>query len=167
MGLSIRSVPRILPIAALMCAGVSSGLITRTFHQPFSKFLIFIINNHYCACLWLLRGHIHVLYTNFFASQQTGLWLFPNHSTTHSHQLREIRIQFSIILKASITPATRVLPLLALVSMPPLRVGSPSSLARNSRHARRSVSTSILVRCLPSFPRRLDIPSHRMFVIEF
>nr|DAV34341.1 MAG TPA: hypothetical protein [Caudoviricetes sp.] len=57
---------------------VSSGLITRTFHQPFSKFLIFIINNHYCACLWLLRGHIHVLYTNFFASQQTGLWLFPN-----------------------------------------------------------------------------------------
>lgn len=146
---------------------VSSGLITRTFHQPFSKFLIFIISNHYCACLWLLRGHIHVLYTNFFASRQTGLWLFPNHTITHSHQLRGIRIQLSIILKASITPATRVLPLLALVSMPPLRVGSPSSLARNSRHARRLVSTSILVRCLPPFPRRLDIPSHRMFVIEF
>jgi hypothetical protein len=148
---------------------VSSGLITRTFHQPFSKFLILssITNNHYRACLWLLRGHIHVLYTNFFVSQQTGLWLFPNHSPTHSHQLREIRILLSIILKASITPATRVLPLLALVSMPPLRVGSPSSLARNSRHVRRSVSTSILVRCLPPFPRRLDIPSHRMFVIEF
>ena len=78
MGLSIHSVPYILPIAALMCAEVSSGLITRTFHQPFSKFLIFITNSHYCACLWLLRGHIHVLYTNFFASQQTGLWLFPN-----------------------------------------------------------------------------------------
>ena len=125
------------------------------------------MHNNYYVCLWLLRGHIHVLYTNFFASQQTGLWLFPNQSSTHSHQLREIRILLSIILKASITPATRVLPLLALVSMPLLRVGSSSSLARNSRYARRSVSTSILVRCLPPFPKRLDIPSHRMFIIEF
>nr|DAV34340.1 MAG TPA: hypothetical protein [Caudoviricetes sp.] len=56
-------------------------------------------------------------------------------------------------MKASITPATRVLPLLALVSMPFLRVGSSSSLARNSRHARRPVSTSILVRCLPPFSK--------------
>ena len=69
---------------------------------------------------------------------------------THSHQLREIRIQLSIILKASITPATRVLPLLALTSMPSRGIGSSSSMARNSRHAHWSVSASILARCLPS-----------------
>lgn len=146
---------------------VSSGLITRTFHQPFSKFLILSS----IIIIVLVFGYSEATYTSYTRisslHNKLACGYFLIKWFTHSHQLREIRIQLSIILKASITPATHVLPLLALVSMPPLRVGSSSSLARNSRHARRSVSTSILVRCLPPFSKRLDIPSHRMFVIEF
>ena len=164
MGLSIHSVPYILPIAALMCAKVSSGLITRTFHQPFSIFLALRI-------IVLVFGYSEATYTSYTQisplHNKLACGYFLIKYSAHSHQLREIRIQLSIILKASITPATRVLPLLALISMPLLRVGSSSSLARNSRYTRRSVSTSILVRCLPPFPKRLDIPSHRMFIIEF
>ena len=61
MGLSIHSVPCILPIAALMCAGVSSGLITRTFHQPFSKFLILSS----IIIIVLVFGYSEATYTSY------------------------------------------------------------------------------------------------------
>ena len=64
MGLSIHSVPYILPIAALTCAKVSSGLITRTFHQPFSKFSS--INNYLCTIIIVfVFGYSEATYTSY------------------------------------------------------------------------------------------------------